>query len=66
MGTKSFHTSNFGMFANNLPKDKDGFIYLTIKGWVSAGYEIGRARELKQESIQACKDAQVEIHNFYS
>lgn len=65
MKTTSFHKSNFGRFGENLPSDLDGYVHITITGWMSApldglawsGYTAAQKREQCKEMAAEAREA---------
>lgn len=55
---KSFHHTNFGRFGGGLPTDSEGYVHLTIAGWMRAGYSRENARELVKRAKAATAAAE--------
>jgi hypothetical protein len=66
MSKTTFHASNFGSFGGNLPTDTEGYVHLTIKGWIAAGYSRDEARELAARAKEAVADAEKALENWRS
>ena len=64
--TTTFHSSNFGAFGGALPTDNDGYVHLTIKGWVDAGYSRDEARELASRAKDATAEAEKALADWQS
>ena len=70
--TKSFHNSNLGWFGGNIPVDLDGYVHLTIEGWLAAPMdgmtEMTReeARDLAKKSRDATRRAEAELALYNS
>jgi hypothetical protein len=64
MKTTTFHASNFGSFAGGLPTDNEGYVHLTIKGWMGAGYSRDDARELAARAKEAVAAADKSLEQW--
>lgn len=56
--TTSFHHTNFGSFGGSLPTDCQGYVHLTVKGWMDAGKSREEARELARTAKAAVAEAE--------
>lgn len=61
MSATTFHHTNFGSFGSMLPTDAEGYVHLTVKGWVDAGKGRTEARELAQAAKQATAEAEAAL-----
>lgn len=59
--TKSFHHTNFGSFGGILPTDNEGYVHLTVQGWIDAGYSRADARERAQQAKEATREAEAKL-----
>lgn len=64
MKTTTFHHTNFGSFGGMLPTDNEGYVHLTIKGWVDAGYSRAEARERAARAKEATREAEESLNEW--
>jgi hypothetical protein len=59
--TKTFHRTNYGSFGAMLPSDSEGYVHLTAKGWVAAGYPRRAARQLARRAREEVREADARL-----
>lgn len=62
--TRSFHKTNFGRFGEMLPADTEGYVHLTLRGWIDSGYNRNQAREMLNRAKHETAKAEEALNNW--